>query len=65
MARPRNAGPGRPKCSPIPANIKFKQSYFLWRTAVPSFERARATRLELQLRTCIQDVLAPLQCVVF
>eukprot|EP00961_Rhodomonas_salina_P115158 1549988-Rhodomonas_salina.1 len=55
MARPRNAGPGRPKCRPFPANIKFKRSYL-------SFERTRATRPELRLRTGIQDVSASLQC---
>eukprot|EP00961_Rhodomonas_salina_P095713 1287431-Rhodomonas_salina.1 len=47
------------------AAIEFKQSYSSLRTAVPSFERARATRAELRSGTCTQGVLAPLQCVNF
>eukprot|EP00961_Rhodomonas_salina_P143195 1926754-Rhodomonas_salina.1 len=65
MARPRNAGPAWPKCLPFPAAIEFKRSYSLLRTAVPSFERARATRAELRSGTCTQGVFALLQCVDF
>eukprot|EP00961_Rhodomonas_salina_P091856 1236081-Rhodomonas_salina.1 len=65
MARPRNAGPGWPKCFPFPAAIELKRSYSSLRIAVPSFERARATKAELQSGTCTQGVLAPLQCVDF
>eukprot|EP00961_Rhodomonas_salina_P199172 2686654-Rhodomonas_salina.1 len=64
MARPRNAGPGWPKCFPFPAAIEFKRCYSLLRTAVPSFKGARATRTELRPGTCTQGVSAPLQCVV-
>eukprot|EP00961_Rhodomonas_salina_P281681 3806071-Rhodomonas_salina.2 len=65
MARLKNDGPLQPKCCPFRAAIEFKRSYSLLRTAVPSFERARAMGAELQSGTCTQGVFALLQCVEF